>query len=408
MTDKLLIMSNKTNEEVMVLEGNVVDKTIPYFKGIKSAFEGEDKIEVLSTGKNLFNLELIQGGHSYGNINQKPILSGSDIRVTNLTGSYIKVKPNTKITFSISNDIDYAIAELDANGISLGDTGWVGYKTVRPNYTITTKSNTSYIGFNFRKIDDSAITTHEVLNSNPMLEYNASPTIYEPYKTNDTKIPLLHPLRSLPNGVCDELIIDRLNHKAKLIQRVGCSQLKGNAWTHRHAYSDRSKDFSFFEARNVNHFKKPNFGMISPQFPTYQLSAEHLYNETRSYIWCGNTAGEYPYAWIETSKLATDDVAGVKRYFDSHPLDLHHELATPIITEIDLEGYPYAYKDGHIFLNSDIAPTTEITYSINQAQQIESANENLQRHEKEISRLQKLIAQYIQVEYESTLLSLKI
>ena len=223
-----------------------------------------------------------------------------------------------------------------------------------------------------------------------MLEYNASPTIYEPYKTNDTKIPLLHPLRSLPNGVCDELIIDRLNHKAKLIQRVGCSQLKGNAWTHRHAYSDRSKDFSFFEARNVNHFKKPNFGMISPQFPTYQLSAEHLYNETRSYIWCGNTAGEYPYAWIETSKLATDDVAGVKRYFDSHPLDLHHELATPIITEIDLEGYPYAYKDGHIFLNSDIAPTTEITYSINQAQQIESANENLQRHEKEISHLQDL------------------
>ena len=120
---------------------------------------------------------------------------------------------------------------------------------------------------------------------------------------------------------------------------------------------------------------------------------------------CLNRDKLYPLGYSATGG---DKVGIFKQWLSQNPLTVLYELNTPIITEIDLEGYPYAYKDGHIFLNSEIAPTTQITYSINQAQQIESANENLQRHEKEISHLQKLIAQYIQVEYESTLLSLKI
>lgn len=83
-----------------------------------------------------------------------------------------------------------------------------------------------------------------------------------------------------------------------------------------------------------------------------------------------------------------------------------YELETPIITEIDLDGYPYIYKDGHIFLNSKIAPTTTMKYSINQSHQIESQNGDLIRHEKEINYLYTLIAKYVNVQYESTLLNL--
>ena len=95
-------------------------------------------------------------------------------------------------------------------------------------------------------------------------------------------------------------------------------------------------------------------------------------------------------------------------WLTQNPLTVYYELEIPIITEVDIEGFPYIYKDGHIFLNSKIVPTTEIIYSINQCQQISASNEDIIRHEKELTYLQKLIAQYVQVDYESALLSLKV
>ena len=125
--------------------------------------------------------------------------------------------------------------------------------------------------------------------------------------SNTTSFQLAHPLRSLPNSVRDEIVLDRVNHKAKIIQRVG------------------------------------------------------------------------------------EDLT---------------QLDTPIVTEVNLEGYPYVYKGGHIFLNTEIAPITEVTYSINQAHQIESSNEDILRHQKEINYLYELIAQYVKVQYETELIDI--
>ena len=125
--------------------------------------------------------------------------------------------------------------------------------------------------------------------------------------SNTTSFQLPHPLRSLPNDVRDEVVLDRQNHKARIIQRVG------------------------------------------------------------------------------------EDLT---------------QLDTPIVTEVNLEGYPYVYKDGYIFLNTEIAPTTEVTYSINQTHQIESSNEDILRHQKEINHLYELIAQYLQVQYEAELIDI--
>ncbi len=446
MTNKFLVMSNKTNEEIMILEGDVTDKTIPYFKGIKSAFEDEDKIEVLSTGKNLFDVNLIYGAHTYGNVGQKPTHGTGYARVTNETGDYILVKPNTKYTFSIGNNFSFAIAQLDKDGINLGDTGWLNNKS---SWTITTQSTARYVGFNIRKLDDSDITPDEVYRAYPMFEESLSATAYEPYKSNSTKIPLLSPLRSLPNGVCDELNIDRMKNKATLIQRVGKVVFDGSEeW-----YCIWSNDGSchnghtnIYDAKKVvgtsficNKFRESTTTTSNPNYESAFIWSNdgschnghtNIYDAKKvvgtSFI-CNKfresttTTSNPNYEsafmtgrdnWfgiaIHKDKLDTYDAKGMKKWLSQNPLVVYYELETPVITEVDLEGFPYIYKDGHIFLNSEIAPTTQITYSINQAQQIESANENLQRHEKEISHLQKLIAQYIQVEYESTLLSLKI
>lgn len=413
MTDKLLIMSNKTNEEVMIIGGDVTSKTIPYFKGIKSAFEGEDKIEVLSTGKNLFDMNR---------------------RYDNITNAQATVVQNVdKITVSSVEDGTYVNANfvLDKNffkgktvvGGCLYESDEKGIGTVQINYQDTTgkkycqsikTSRTftfpdEFVGEVLLCVYANNTNTPQsntVTVRNIQLELGTKSTTYNSHKSNTTKIPLLSPLRSFPHGVYDEIILDREKNKAQIIQRIDCVVLNGDEeWS---AYPTMEQERTLlFQTMNT----------IVDGKNAYCMCDSHPYNNS---LWSGyyeegiQLGGSkeklYKHIDVRLSKLkvSSNDKVKVRDYFRENPTTVLYELQTPIITEVDLEGFPYIYKDGHIFLNSDIAPTTEITYSINQAQQIESANENLQRHEKEISHLQKLIAQYIQVEYESTLLSLKI
>ncbi len=507
-------MNNKTNEEVMLLEGNVIDKTIPYFKGIKSAFEGEDKIEVLSTGKNLFNISKWSShhndGHGYFSISGDAITvvserndCYSDTGVTtsgvlpekyrNMTFS---CKPNTtytcSFTMNLNNPSSSYITFFDDTGVTTSGVLPEKYRNMtfscKPNTTYTcsftmnlNNPSSSYITFfdkyyntlsfhGFKTSGNSIVSPNEakyftlrvgvhsangetVVFSDVQVVEGSKKEEYQSHKSNSTKIPLLYPLRSLPNGVCDELIIDRLNHKAKLIQRVGCVVLdahKSNSTKIPLLYPLRSLpngvcDELIIDRLNhkakliqrvgcvvldgsikVNVYpsqEKKDTLLIQTKFPMTEegkrascISDTHPHSP---YLWTshitegiqlGGGGDKYKHIDMRLSKtkVSSNDATRVESYLSKNPTTVLYELKTPIITEIDLEGYPYAYKDGHIFFNSDIAPTTQITYSINQAQQIESANENLQRHEKEISHLQKLIAKYIQVEYESTLLSLKI
>lgn len=161
---------------------------------ILETFEGGRNLELVSVkkpvlttiGKNLFNIPLVQGSQTFGTIGGKPTHEFYPHRVTNEPNKYIKVKPNTKITFSlINNDVRFAIAELDEHGNSLGDTGWLNTVSQK---TIATKPSTHYIGFNFKKVENTNITVEEVINSNPMLEYSNTYTSYEPHKTNSLKV----------------------------------------------------------------------------------------------------------------------------------------------------------------------------------------------------------------------------
>lgn len=395
MTNKLLVMSNKTNEEVMILEGDVTSKAIPYFKGIKSAFEDESKIEVLSTGKNLFDGAFEKGIVDFnGNLGYSP----SAIRTVN----YISVKPNASYHINLPNLEPFEsfrvvyVHEYDENFKVLGE------KQVGNRNIYTSKSATKFIKINTHTAHDLPVDSKMIVCENSTLDKQ-----YEPYKSNSTKIPLLSPLRSLPDGTCDELIIDRESNKVKIIQRVGeldFSNLQYNTWNVSDSTLSKTVRFTWLSS-NMSFYKvKDSSDGICDSIPYIRYNS----SDTEHCRFDGSNPSAFM-IWVDKSKLTSFDDEGLKKYLSTLPSTrVQYELATPVITEVDLEGFPYIYKDGHIFLNSEIAPTTQITYNINQSHQIESANENLQRHEKEISRLQKLIAQYIQVEYESTLLSLKI
>ena len=394
MTNKFLVMSNKANEEIMILEGDVTDKTIPYFKGIKSAFEDESQIEVLSTGKNLFDktkarLGYVQG--SNGAINSAG--------VNNFYSDYIVVKPDTNYTFfkngGYQSTMSFSYYDKDKNYI---------YQQITNGYS-NSPSNAKFMIVHTQWVETGTVELDSVEVF--IVEGKENPVYYQPYKSNSTKIPLLSPLRSLPDGTCDELIIDRMKKKATLIQRVGEQMYDGSnneSWCN--GYGGATGNRNKFEI---------SLPYISKAEPLYSYSNHFICERidgvpNNDWAYRAYASGSILY-FLFSPDVRTVELHNVdkwKKWLQANPLTVFYPLATPVITEVDLEGFPYIYKDGHIFLNSEIVPVIEIIYSVNQCQQISASNEDIIRHEKELTYLQKLIAQYVQVDYESALLSLKV
>lgn len=401
MTNKLLVMSNKTNEEVMILEGDVTDKTIPYFKGIKSAFEDEGKIEVLSTGKNLFDGAFEKGIIDVnGNLGYTP----TAIRTVN----YISVKPNASYHINLLNLEPFESArvvyvhEYDENFKVLGET------QVDNRNIYTSKSATKFIKINTHNANDLPVDSKMIVCENSTLDKQ-----YEPYKTNSTKIPLLSPLRSLPDGTCDELIIDRMKKKATLIQRVGVDIYNGSeTWGCYHESSSKTVEGYHHTVQNLGGGAN-NTNLLSNSFRANYRSIHNRDEEgvgsqqdaTYSNIRiCISRTRLLPLGYT----VGQNEVAYFQKWLQSNPVTVLYPLLTPVVTEVDLEGFPYIYKDGHIFLNGEITPVTEIKYSINQQHQIEANNQDIIRHQKEIDYLYKLIGEYVRVDYKNTLLSLNL
>lgn len=401
LTNKLLVMSNKTNEEVMILEGDVTSKTTPYFKGIKSAFEGEDKIEVLSTGKNLItdvSLRKINGAIwdgdvlAYSGTTNDLYYTHSRTEMTHESAIKVKVGSYYEVgleVFSGEVNVGYSVAvatfDKDLNVVR-----WLGNRFV-------VQQGEEYVG-SIRLHGVNAVWTNIKFRM-WMEEVDASSNVgaYEPYKSNNTKIPLLSPLRSLPNGVCDELIIDRMKKKATLIQRVGKVVLNGSEnWT-----QSQIRDKHYVVMLN----RCSEVG-IPEKYPSTLLCSHFINQQPYAYDREGiNIHVNYNFhIGFLKNRLSEVSVGSCKKWLSQNPVTVYYESATPVITEVDLENFPLVYKDGRIFLNSEIAPVVEIDYNINQAQLIIGNGETLLRHEQEILDLDKLIVSFVDCEYRLRLL----
>ena len=402
MTNKLLVMSNKTNKEVMILEGDVTSKTIPYFKGIKSAFEGEDKIEVLSQGKNLIDvsqwndIRVIDGEKRlYGKgwfAHNTSLKMKLPVAIKKGATVYIKGKgiiegrtPRLGFYNSITGKDGQIYLPLDGN--------------VYTGEVVTSDVDSIFVDFATTEAEGYVVSDSLIISIEPIASY-------EPYKSNNTKIPLLSPLRSLPNGVCDELIIDRMKKKATLIQRVYEIVLND-----KHLGTGNNPD------GNLTFMGRWYFDRLGIPRTVYNGAGGINANKMPiipygNNIWVGDSEGitiqDYQNQIIDIrvskSKLSQPNHNGLLKWANDNPIIFQYELETPIITEVDLEGFPYIYKDGHIFLNSEIAPTVGIEYGINQAHRIEGQVETLQRHEKQFTQLERYFADLIYSDYNFALL----
>ena len=442
LTSEELVMSGRGNKlnNVMVIEGDVMGDE-PYFEGIcdvKSPI-------LLNTGKNLFNIHdyspyefTFSGGYPKelnsvyedrlqivdDEIHYKTM--GNNHHLNQGVGYYIPLKPNTKYTFKASRKFGDRLWALKLFLIHqderLGGVKSPIQEPTRFGYSSENNSDPVEATFNSSKYNCLMVyigggwengakgQRSYIFNDISLVEEWQE---IEPHKSNTTtfeqKDDKTIVLRSLPNGVCDTLNIET----GEYVQRIG-EVVKNN-----------STGFSLSTGGWENKTKVCTFEHFKPEGMKVQnandkptLNCDRVSSNTFSTQW-GNSEGIESITQhsggnivlsIARDKLLTQDVDGLNTYLQSNPLTIQYELETPIVTTIDVQGFPYAYKDGHVQLSSghsgqSLTPKVEYSLVANRNGQIEANTKSIRRHQDKLDDFEALmLTQMIQTHYEKTLL----
>ena len=411
LSNELLTMSGRGNKlnNVMVIEGDVIGDE-PYFEGICDC-----KSPILSNvGKNLFDNIFTTGGWWNGVANNNPDL----MRSVNLT----PVKPNTTYIYNSNIEGHRQKANFMAHASDGSFIEYLGF-----GRTFTTPSNCHYIHL-YTENDNSLIAQVE--------EGTVSTTI-EPYKSNilscetyfdeTTQSDKTIVLRSLPSGACDTLNVET----GEYVQRIGERTLNGSedwdVWQQGGDHLARKTVVGF----GLNLDDAPttkNFYVLCDHFATGGTTSGanndhtyYVYHKELIYGYYANASVHHRLGLsVSKTKLgipndntnATQALAGLRTYLASNPVTVQYELATPIVSTIDVQGFPYAYTNGHVQLSSgsieqSLTPKVEYSVATNRNGQIRSNQKMVERHQKQLDQLQAIIlANMVNTQYQQTLTTL--
>lgn len=364
------------------VEGTTINEI--YYPQIEEGSVATDyeqyKSNLLSCNGNKIELTedmLEQGGFSAGGI-ELPTYEQCKTSENNTTRirskGLIKVLPNT--TYIVVNktlNLNYTTYAFNSNKRFTGEVSTVNASS------FTTPSSCQYITIMFSKGNNSTVVTSDFKESE-----------FQIYEVDKTIV-----LRSLPNGVCDTLNVET----GEYMQRIGEGVFNGGEnWLLVDFVHDTLIEFKLTSDYRV----KSDNSLICDSFaPTLQNNVERIYMFANGGV----------YVRILKSKVAS--VGDFKQYLQSNPITIQYELITPITKTVDISGYPFAYKNGHVILSSDsteqtLLPTIEYSVVTNRNGQIRSNQKMVERHQKELDRLQAMIlANLVNTQYEQTLTALQ-
>lgn len=275
------------------------------------------KIEILSTGKNVFDLKKFsdktnlkvtdKGFETTAYTNDTKVLVGN------------MLKPNTRYVFQ---------SKFDTKGTVTSASGQVRFvnRNVTPNHWVNpdvnsgefiTPSNISeYFIYVYGSNEAGVISTIEDIQ----IEEAESKTPYAPYQGNSWQTLLDEPLMSLPNGVCDEIV------DGKLIRRVGKIVFNGSEdWSCTNYENQKTSRYRYrHDITNINIAPKLNSVGICDKFPVYPNSQ---WRQDIELI-------ENDQTRINIRKNIYNDIDKFKEWLKLNPTTVYYELETPIITDI--------------------------------------------------------------------------
>lgn len=393
----------------------------------KTKYIDNDTQEILDTFQDGRNLSLIDVKSPILTTTGKNLYTGEQLMWTidsNNTISphskeslfYFRCKPNTTYTFTTLIGEQYrrnrvhecyeepkvgVVATLLKNNISTNTT------------TITTSANAKYIVWQNFNSDNGSYTIEDLIQ-NAQIEEGSTATTYEPYKTNilsfNQKDDKTIVLRSLPNGVCDTLNVET----GEYVQRIGEVVLDGTKHFGKNmSESEYNKPCVRVSCTNalVNGSSTPQFNMRADKIAIGNYSYNMNYpvmaglHEQALYIYIPRTI-----IGLTTNDNDAESIANAfNSWLTRNPITVQYPLATPIVSTVDVQGFPYAYKNGHIQLSSgstepSLTPTVTYKVPVSRVGQLASNTKSNLRQTIKLDQLEILAYQsLINAEYENLL-----
>ena len=372
-------------KNMLFLEGdysNLQIEELPnYFEGIKSSFEygvvnveveGVNKIDInkFQRDSSIYVTEPIINGDTITFSSQKRYVGVShkftEEEYKKMVGKYVTVSCG-KITTSTGNPNDAYVFFKQSFVNSDGSTTW-------NNSTIASgqsKKIKILEGVDLTKFGVFVEPSNPVSGSidikaeNIQLEIDSTSASYEPYYKKKISFNIRESLRSLPNGVCDE--IRNNNGQWQLIRKVGKVVLNGSENWKIAIYNNKSRfDFDFKEIKSLSTWSDktvPN------------MICSNLIVQSFNQIYSNGKSG-INYYHANSDKLIVISLgnncslAEFKQWLSENPTTVYYELANPIIQPI--EPIEFQVKPlATMTINSEIAPISNHKVVLNRAGQIE-------------------------------------
>lgn len=396
-TDYILIrgLRNKTGPHTtknngyrfMILDSDWTNKNSPkYFEGIKSV--GEDKSELIieSKNKNLYETPpatdssywLSQTNHAHlGNGWFKVFVDNSNNNFDNYAILYNKL-------LSIDKNKNYSLLLEIRNNKS-------------KNVVLELSSYASYLVSQFSKVQEMVenkssyqkiftltprksgnirwgLRNYFYIQPYAILDLEYRITLVEGIQTEMTytkpekssiHIPLSEPLRSLPNGISDEI------KDGKLIRRIGKTVLNGSEiWLgslqpngYFYVYSSHIDSLYQFKDMNTINIMSEQFISTNIGYLTKELS-------NNEFIGHADTSNSSSQLRFSTKKVTT--IEEWKAWLKTNNLTVYYELKTPIETEIISPLLLKSFVNGSLQIENQIIPTVNITYGTNLSSRLQA------------------------------------
>ena len=322
-----------------------VEQTFGYFKGMKSVGECEgNTVEILSQNKNIVNRKVADMKHTEGTY------------VTNDNGGYanpsaIIYLPKGKYIFSIDgynvlNFVDACIF-IWKEDLLVKNCRKIG--TDKPFEILDGEVGFTWYGC-VNKGKGETITS--LVGKNIQVELGETRTSYVESKSNKKEITLNEPLRGLPNGVKDKLVI--IDGKWYIERNCRAVQFKDLKYSRTDVYQKA-------EFPDVIGFRLSDTG-IQPPIMCDRFAytndriinfGELLTNKEAINITSSNTMDEF-FITIQKTKLQTLDFKGLMKYFTDNPMEIITKATTPTYEPIDYNPFEVYSATTHISNNSNI------------------------------------------------------
>ena len=312
---------------------------------------GKYEIEVKTTGKNLLpNLIQTQtiNGITITRNNDGSLkfngtaTAGINLNLNYASGSYLQLESGTTYTISLGNN----------DGMYLRLNKFSDNTRIQEiNTPATTKTFTSnYTGDTYVYLTIVSGTTINNLVIYPMIEKSSSATEYEPYKSASLLFQLNQPLRSLPNGVKDELVIE--NGRAKIIKRIGKVVLDGSERWLKLQIGSTGKYYFQHTPSDLGQVTS-NSSVLSNYF-------------VQSTTWSEQSVG----IWFDKNLIIktegslnnTETVDDFKNWLSTHNTQVDYELAEPQIIELGDSAIPYIDGINYMHISSNMDTTFSLVY----------------------------------------------